>query len=70
MMLAMLETHPDIAFATSATSRYAQNLNKPHMEAAKTILRICKWNIDQGHYIRWRRWKFGNCMLFGYRLGS
>lgn len=38
-MFAILETRPDIGFATSTISRYAQNPGKQHVEAAKTILR-------------------------------
>ena len=36
---AMIETRPDIAFATSVISRNAKNPGKTHMEAAKHILR-------------------------------
>lgn len=38
-MIAMQEIRPDIAFATSAISRYTQNPSKQHIEAAKTVLR-------------------------------
>ena len=39
IMFAMIETRPDIAFATSVVSRHAKNPGKTHMEAAKHILR-------------------------------
>lgn len=38
-MVAMQGTRPDIAFATSAISRYTQSPSKQHIEAAKTVLR-------------------------------
>ena len=48
IMFAMLETRPDIAFATSAVSRYAQNPSSQHIEAAKTILRYLSGTRQKG----------------------
>ncbi len=39
LMFSMVETRPDIAFATSVASRLAQNPGHQHTEAVKTILR-------------------------------
>lgn len=48
IMFAILETRPDIAFATSTVSRYAQNPGKQHIEAAKTILQYLSGTRDKG----------------------
>ena len=48
IMFAMIETRPDIAFATSVISRHAKNPGKTHMEAAKTILRYLSATKDRG----------------------
>ena len=47
-MFAMIETRPDIAFATSVVSRYAKNPGKTHMEAAKHILRYLSGTKNRG----------------------
>lgn len=44
----MVETRPDIAFATSVASRFAKNPSHQHTEAVKTILRYLKGSRDQG----------------------
>ena len=44
----MVETRPDIAFATSVASRFAKNPSHQHTEAVKTILRYLKGSKDQG----------------------
>ncbi len=38
LIFSMVETRPDIAFATSIASRFAKNLGHQHTEAVKTIL--------------------------------
>lgn len=38
IMFSMVETRPDIAFATSVVSRFAKNPSHQHAEAVKTIL--------------------------------
>ena len=47
-MFAMIETRPDIAFATSVVSRHAKNPGKTHMEAAKHILRYLSGTKNRG----------------------
>ena len=47
-MFAMIETRPDIAFATSAVSRHSKNPSRTHMEAAKHILRYLSATKDRG----------------------
>ena len=47
-VFAMIETRPDIAFATSVVSRHAKNPGKTHMEAAKHILRCLSATKDRG----------------------
>ena len=47
-MFAMIETRPDIAYATSVVSRHAKNPGKSHMEAAKQILRYLSATRDRG----------------------
>lgn len=42
LMFSMVETRPDIAFATSVVSRFAKNPSHQHTEAVKTILRYLK----------------------------
>lgn len=44
----MVETRPDIAFATSVASRYAKNPSHLHIEAVKTILKYLKGSKDRG----------------------
>ena len=48
IMFAMIETRPDIAYATSVVSRHAKNPGKSHMEAAKQILRYLSATRDRG----------------------
>ena len=48
IMFAMIETRPDIAFATSAVSRHSKNPSRTHMEAAKHILRYLSATKDRG----------------------
>ena len=37
IMFSIVETRPDIAFATSVASRFAKNLGHQHIKAVKTI---------------------------------
>ncbi len=39
LMFSMVETRPDIAFATSVVSRFAKNQSQQHIKAVKTIMR-------------------------------
>ena len=48
LVFSMVETRPDIAFATSVTSRYAKNSSHLHIEAVKTELKYLKGSKDQG----------------------
>ena len=48
IMFAMIETRPDIAFATSLVSRHAKNPGKQHMEAVKHILRYLQGTKTKG----------------------
>lgn len=48
IMFAMLETRPDIAFATSAISRYAQNPSSQHIGAVKNIVRYLSGTRTKG----------------------
>lgn len=41
-MFSMVETRPDIAFATSLVSRFAKNSSHHHTEVVKTILKYLK----------------------------
>ena len=44
----MVETRPDIAYATSVASRFAKNPFHQHTKAVKTILRYLKGSRDRG----------------------
>lgn len=48
IMFSMVETRPDVAFATSVASRFAKIPGHQHMEAMKTILRYLKGSRDRG----------------------
>lgn len=48
LMFSMVETRPNIAFATSVASRYAKNPSHLHIEAVKTILKYLKGSKDRG----------------------
>lgn len=48
LMFSMVETRPDIAFATSIASRFAKNQGHQHTEAVKTILRYLKGSRERG----------------------
>ena len=41
-------TRPDISYAVGVLSRYMQNPKKPHLDAARRILRYVKLTIDYG----------------------
>ena len=41
-MFSMVETGPDIAFATSVVSQFAKNPSRQHTKAVKTIMRYLK----------------------------
>ena len=47
IMFSMVETRPDIAFATSIASRFAKNPDHQHTEAVKTILRYLKGSRER-----------------------
>ena len=46
IMFLMVETRPDVAFATSVASRFAKNPGHQHMEVVKTIFRYLKGTRD------------------------
>lgn len=48
LMFSMVETRPNIAFATSIASRFAKNLGHHYTKAVKTILQYLKGSQDQG----------------------
>ena len=48
IMFSMVETRPDIAFATSLVSRFAKNPSHQHTEAVKTILKYLKGSKHRG----------------------
>lgn len=48
IMFAMIESRPDIAFATSLVSRFAKNPSKAHIEAVKMILRYLHTTRTRG----------------------
>lgn len=48
LMFSMVETRPDIAFATSIAIRFAKNQGHQHTEALKTILRYLKGSRERG----------------------
>ena len=48
IMFLMVETRPDIAFATSVASRFAKNPGSQHTEVVKTILQYLKGSRERG----------------------
>jgi len=48
LMYAMTTTRPDIAFAVSTVSQFAQNPNDSHWKAVKRIFRYLRGTLDQG----------------------
>ncbi len=48
IMFSMVETRPDVAFATSVASWFAENPDHQHMEVVKTILRYLKGTRARG----------------------
>lgn len=48
LIFSMVETRPDIAFATSVASRFAKKPSHTHIEAVKTILKYLKGTKDRG----------------------
>lgn len=48
IMFSMVETRPDIAFATSVASCFTKNPSHQHIEAVKTILRYLKGSRNRG----------------------
>lgn len=48
IMFSIVETRPDISFATSVASRFAKNPGHQHTEAVKTILRYLKGSRERG----------------------
>ncbi|XP_022930089.1 uncharacterized protein LOC111436575 [Cucurbita moschata] len=55
-------TRPNISYAVGVMSRYMQNLKKPHLDAARRILRYVKGTINYG--LLYKRSK--DCKLVGY----
>ncbi|XP_048236301.1 secreted RxLR effector protein 161-like [Ricinus communis] len=55
-------TRLDISFAVGMISRYKQNPKKPHLEAARRILRYVKSTLGYGIMYK----KGGDCKLVGY----
>jgi hypothetical protein len=45
-------TRPDFAFAVSELSRFVSNPGKPHLEAAKRVLRYLKKTMNLGLVFR------------------
>jgi transposase InsO family protein len=48
LMYAMTGTRPDVAFAVSTVSQFAQNPNNSHWKAVKRIFRYLRGTLDQG----------------------
>lgn len=48
LIFSMMETRPDIAYATSLVSRFAKNPSHQHTEAVKTILQYLKGSRNRG----------------------
>lgn len=48
IMFSIVETRPNISFATSVASRFAKNLGHQHTEAVKPILRYLKGSKERG----------------------
>lgn len=46
LMFLMVETRPNIAFATFVASRFAKSPNHQHIEAVKTLLQYLKRSQD------------------------
>ena len=55
-------TRPDISYAVGVISRYMQNPKKPHLEAARRILRYVRGTIDYGLFYK----KDQDCKIVGY----
>lgn len=55
-------SRPDIAYAVGVMSRYMQSPKKPHLDAARRILRYVKGTIDYG--LLYKRGE--DCKLVGY----
>ena len=55
-------TRPDISYAVGVVSRYMQSPKKPHLDAARRILRYVKGTIDYG--LLYKRGE--DCKLVGY----
>ncbi len=60
----MVETRPDIAFATSVVSRFAKNPSHHHSEAVKTIFRYLKVTRPTG--ITYGGEQGGDLIIKGY----
>ena len=65
LILAMLGTRPDIAFATSMDSRWAQNPDQSYIKAVKDLLRYLSGSRIRG--ITYGGWRFENYWLFKRR---
>ena len=64
IIFSMVETRPDIAFATSVVSRFAKNPSYQHIEAVKTILRYLKATRETG--ITYKGEQGGDLIIKGY----
>ncbi len=64
IIFSMVETRPDITFATSVVSRFAKNPSHQHSEAVKTILQYLKATRDTG--ITYGGEKRGDLIIKGY----
>jgi len=61
-LLYLTVTRPDISYAVGVMSRYMQNPKKPHLEAARRILRYVKGTFDYGLLYK----KGEDCKMVGY----
>jgi hypothetical protein len=61
-LLYLTVTRPDISYAVGVMSRYMQNPKKPHLEAARRILRYVKRTFDYGLLYK----KGEDCKMVGY----
>ncbi len=64
IMFSMVETRPDITFATSVVSRFAKNLFHQYSKAVKTIFWYLKATRDTGITYGWKQG--GNLIIKGY----
>lgn len=65
LIFSMVETRPDITFATSVISRFAKNVSRQHTKAVKTIMRYLKTTKTVG-IIYGNNTGGGNLIIKGY----